>query len=53
MFHPFAVHLKSFSRIWDVIEQFYCFAMHVKCDYASAGETRQFYKYSDKTVIKQ
>jgi hypothetical protein len=32
---------------------FYPFAMHLKHDYASAGETRPFYKNSDQTVMRQ
>jgi hypothetical protein len=31
----------------------FSFAMHLKCDYASAGETRPFYKNSDQTVMRQ
>jgi hypothetical protein len=32
---------------------FYPFAMHLKCDYASAGDTRPFEKNSDLTVMRQ
>jgi hypothetical protein len=51
---PFAMHLKSFSRFWDVIDWFYCFAMHVKCDDANFPNTviKQWWD-SDGTVMQQ
>jgi hypothetical protein len=33
--------------------KFYPFAMHLKCDYASAGDKRPFDKNSDQTVLRQ
>jgi hypothetical protein len=43
-------HLQAFKMTWM---KFYPLTMHLKCDYASAGETTPFYKNSDQTVMRQ
>jgi hypothetical protein len=43
-------HLQGFKMTLMI---FYPFAMHLKCDYASAGDKRPFDKNSDQTVMRQ
>jgi hypothetical protein len=45
--------LISFSSFWDVNDHYFPFAMILKCDYASFGDTRPFDKHSDQTVMLQ